>query len=177
MCLRFSLWLALASSRSRIAWAAYSQIRLRIHKAYHGTSVSGLNSIIFPSSFHLYDTILSNMLTKYMTNVRPCTKTRQIIFGLKTVSCRNLSSTPVTVPVTLEEVAARKLGWHNLEMATRALHRDGLVVLQNVIQHSKLDALNKTMVRDALKLQALGDAGPFNYNKVYATSKHLVTPV
>jgi hypothetical protein len=100
-----------------------------------------------------------------------------MISGLKTVPSRNVSSIPITVPVTQEEVAARKLGWHNLELATRALHRDGLVVLQNVIQHSKLDALNRTMVGDALKLQALGDAGPFNYNKGYATPKYLVLPV
>ncbi|THW25382.1 hypothetical protein D6D02_06476 [Aureobasidium pullulans] len=72
---------------------------------------------------------------------------------------------PVTVPVTGEEVAAKKLGWRNLELATRALHRDGLVVLQDTIAHSRLDALSKTMVQDALKLQAQGDAGPFNYNK------------
>jgi hypothetical protein len=65
------------------------------------------------------------------------------------------------------------LGWHNLELATRALHRDGLVVLQDVIEHSKLDHLNTTMIEDALKLQALGDAGPFNYNKGYATSNAL----
>jgi hypothetical protein len=93
------------------------------------------------------------------------TATRYVTLLSMNPSRRSLSSTPVTVPVTPEEVAARKLGWHNLEMATRALHRDGLVVLQDVIEHSKLDALNKTMVRDALKLQALGDAGPFNYNK------------
>jgi hypothetical protein len=134
------------------------------HKACYCTSVQGLNPIIIPSSLHLSDTILSNMLARYITNVRRRTKTRHVTIGLTAVSCRNLSSIPVTVSVAQEEVAARKLGWHNLEMATRALHRDGLVVLQNVIQHSKLDALNKTMVGDALKLQALGDAGPFNYN-------------
>ncbi|KEQ68392.1 hypothetical protein M436DRAFT_58482 [Aureobasidium namibiae CBS 147.97] len=86
-------------------------------------------------------------------------------FGGKSSSRRNLSSSPVTVHITSQEIAARKLGWHNLEMATRALHRDGLVVLQDVIEHSKLDALNSTMIRDAYKLQALGDDGPFNYNK------------
>lgn len=59
---------------------------------------------------------------------------------------------PVTVPVTEEEVAAKKLCWRNVELATRAPHRDGLVVLQDVIAHSKLDALNKIMVQDALKL-------------------------
>jgi hypothetical protein len=105
------------------------------------------------------------MLSRHIFKVRSYTATRYVTLLSMNPSRRSLSSTPVTVPVTPEEVAARKLGWHNLEMATRALHRDGLVVLQDVIEHSKLDALNKTMVRDALKLQALGDAGPFNYNK------------
>lgn len=71
--------------------------------------------------------------------------------------------------MTSAEVAARRLGWLNLETATRALHRDGLVVLQDAIEHSRLDTLNETMVADALKLQALGDNGPFNYNKGYAS--------
>jgi hypothetical protein len=110
------------------------------------------------------------MLLKYLSKVRPSTRIRYMPLGYRTTSRRNLSSTPVTVSVTSEEVVARKLGWHNLELATRALHRDGLVVLQDVIEHSKLDHLNKTMVEDALKLQVLGDAGPFNYNKGYATS-------
>jgi hypothetical protein len=113
------------------------------------------------------------MLSKYMSKVRPSTTIRHIPLRYKTTPRRNLSSTPVTVSVTSEEIAARKLGWHNLELATRALHRDGLVVLQDVIEHSRLDHLNKTMVDDALKLQALGDAGPFNYNKGYATSNKL----
>lgn len=109
------------------------------------------------------------MLSKHIFKVRPYTATRYVTLLSMNPSRRSLSSTPVTVPVTLEEVATRKLGWHNLEIATRALHRDGLVVLQDVIEHSKLDALNKIMVRDALKLQALGDAGPFNYNKGYVS--------
>ena len=123
------------------------------------------------STFHsLFRHTLSEMLSRHIFKVRPYTATRYVTLSNMKSSRRSLSSTPVTVPVTPEEVAARKLGWHNLEMATRALHRDGLVVLQDVIGHSKLDALNKTMVRDALKLQGLGDAGPFNYNKGYVSS-------
>jgi hypothetical protein len=113
------------------------------------------------------------MLSTYMSMIRPYTTIHHITLGCKAFSRRNLSSRPVTVSVTSEEVAAKKLGWHNLELATRALHRDGLVVLQDVIEHSKLDHLNTTMIEDALKLQALGDAGPFNYNKGYATSNAL----
>ncbi|CAD0089668.1 unnamed protein product [Aureobasidium mustum] len=107
------------------------------------------------------------MFPRQILRAAPFTAARHGSFAMRSQSSRKLSSTPITVAVTPEELASRKLGWHNLELATRALHRDGLVVLQDVIEHSKLDALNKTMVRDALKLQALGDDGPFNYNKGY----------
>lgn len=110
------------------------------------------------------------MFSRKILRAAPATSARHGGFGIKSQFARNSSSTPVTVAVTSEELAARKLGWHNLELATRALHRDGLVVLQDAIEHSKLDALNKTMVQDALKLQALGDDGPFNYNKGYVVS-------
>lgn len=87
-----------------------------------------------------------------------------------TISHNALSSTPVSVAVTHEEVSFKRLNWKNLELATRAIHRDGLVVLENVVDHSKLDALNKKMVEDALTLQSAGDASPFNYNKGYDLS-------
>lgn len=57
------------------------------------------------------------------------------------------------------------MSWKNLELATRAFHRDGLVVLEDVIDHAKLDYLNEKMVEDARTLQSLGDASPYNYNK------------
>ena len=41
-------------------------------------------------------------------------------------------------------------------------------MLENVIDHSKLDVLNETMVKDAMILQSAGDKSPFNYNKGYA---------
>ncbi|KAB2580726.1 hypothetical protein BFW01_g6671 [Lasiodiplodia theobromae] len=77
----------------------------------------------------------------------------------------NLPSTPISIKVSKAEVEAGKLGWHNVEIATRALHRDGLVVLEDLIKHENLDKLNKKMVEDAYVLQAMGDDGPFNYNK------------
>jgi hypothetical protein len=76
-----------------------------------------------------------------------------------------LSSQPVTIPVTPEEVSAGSLSWKNLELATRVLHRDGLVVLENVIDHAKLDRLNEQMVVDARILQSAGDNSPHNYHK------------
>ena len=76
-----------------------------------------------------------------------------------------LSSLPISVRVSPKEVSSRSLSWQNLELAVRALHRDGLVVLEDVIDHSKLDFLNVKMVEDARILQSMGDASPFNYNR------------
>ncbi|KAF4817933.1 Kanamycin B dioxygenase [Colletotrichum siamense] len=66
----------------------------------------------------------------------------------------------------------RSIGWpvqrllapRNLELAVRHLHADGLVVVEDVVPHKDLDALNEKMVKDARYLQSLGEKGPFNYN-------------
>ena len=76
-----------------------------------------------------------------------------------------LSSLPIVVQTSQEEVSEGKLTWKNLESAVRALHRDGLVVLENVIEEPQLDTLNKKMVKDALTLQSKGENMPYNYNK------------
>lgn len=78
---------------------------------------------------------------------------------------RSLSSLPITVRVSPHEVSSQSLTWQNLERAARALHRDGLVVLEDVIDHDRLDALNAKMAEDARILQSAGEASPFNYNK------------
>jgi hypothetical protein len=83
---------------------------------------------------------------------------------------RRLSSLPKAVSVSPEERQSGTLSWKNFELATRALHHDGLVVLEDVIPHDKLDFLNKKMVEDALFLQSAGDAMPFNYNKGYTST-------
>lgn len=75
-----------------------------------------------------------------------------------------LSSTPISVVTSAEEVARGSLSQKNLEIAIRALSRDGLVVLENLVDHSILDKLNEKMVKDAYSLQARKDS-PFNYNK------------
>lgn len=76
-----------------------------------------------------------------------------------------LSSFPKVVQVSPEEKSSGRLTWKNLELASRALHHDGLVVLENAISHSKIDILNEKMVADARILQAAGDASPYNYHK------------
>lgn len=76
-----------------------------------------------------------------------------------------LYSLPIAVQASQEEVSERKLTWKNLETVVRALHRDGLVVLENVIEKSKLDNLNKKMVKDVQTLRSKGENMPYNYNK------------
>jgi hypothetical protein len=95
---------------------------------------------------------------------------------------RNLPSYPIAIPVSQQEVSSESLCWQNLERATRALHRDGLVVLEDVIDHARLDALNAKMTEDARVLQSAGDASPYNYNKGFIIllmipmCRHWLTP-
>jgi hypothetical protein len=64
-----------------------------------------------------------------------------------------------------QEVKNWTLDSRNLEKAVRHMHRDGLVVVEDVVPHEDIDILNKKMIEDAHTLQARGDKGPFNYNK------------
>ncbi|OTB01130.1 hypothetical protein M426DRAFT_266632 [Hypoxylon sp. CI-4A] len=75
-----------------------------------------------------------------------------------------LRNTPTIVNPSSTEVQKGFLEARNLEKAVGALHRDGLVVVENVISHDALDHLNKKMVEDARALQDRGEDGPFNYN-------------
>jgi hypothetical protein len=75
-----------------------------------------------------------------------------------------LSSTPISILPTTAELKHGSLSQRNLEIAIRALSRDGLVVLENMVDHAVLDRLNKKTVQDAYELQARKDS-PFNYNK------------
>lgn len=106
-----------------------------------------------------------------MWTLKSARLSRHVASGASTVSVRlfashaNLPSKPISVRVSETEVNAGKLDWRNVEIATRALHRDGLVVLEDLIKHENLDKLNRKMVEDAYVLQAMGDDGPFNYNK------------
>ena len=68
------------------------------------------------------------------------------------------------VQTTKAEATRGELESRNLEKAVGAVHRDGLVVVEDVIPHEILDHLNKKMVQDARALQARGEDGPFNYN-------------
>lgn len=70
-----------------------------------------------------------------------------------------------SIQASKSEVEAGQLAERNLEKAVYALFHDGLVVVENVIDHVHLDALNAKMIQDARYLQSLGEDGPFNYNR------------
>ncbi|KAF1965334.1 phytanoyl-CoA dioxygenase family protein [Bimuria novae-zelandiae CBS 107.79] len=76
----------------------------------------------------------------------------------------SLPSTPISIKPSATEIQNGALSQQNLEIATRALRRDGLVVLEDLIQHSTLDKLNKKMVEDTYELRSRKDS-PFNYHK------------
>ena len=72
---------------------------------------------------------------------------------------------PTAIRASVEEVQRGRLTERNLEIAVRAVLQDGLVVVENAIDHTILHKLNEKMVQDARYLQSLGDQGPFNYNR------------
>lgn len=75
-----------------------------------------------------------------------------------------LQSTPTIIKPSNLETQKGFLEPRNLEKAVGALHRDGLVVVEEAIPHDALDRLNTKMVQDARVLQSRGEDGPFNYN-------------
>lgn len=77
---------------------------------------------------------------------------------------QNTSTEPVRISPTRSEVKAGKLSPQNLEVVIRALHEDGLIVVENVFDHMRLNKLNERMVKDAYELRARKDS-PYNYNK------------
>jgi hypothetical protein len=76
-----------------------------------------------------------------------------------------LLSHPISIRPSKSEIECSKLSPQNLEIAIRCLHRDGLVVIEDVIRHDVLDRLNEKMVQDAFNLQARKDSSPYNYNR------------
>ncbi|KAF9877613.1 phytanoyl- dioxygenase [Colletotrichum karsti] len=85
--------------------------------------------------------------------------------GQKTLaSLTRLPTHPAIIRPSAAEVRDNFLAPRNLELAVRHLYSDGLVVVEDVVPHEDLDALNEKMVKDARYLQSLGDKGPFNYN-------------
>ena len=71
---------------------------------------------------------------------------------------------PIVIRPSEMEIQNQSLDSRNLEKAVRHVHRDGLVVVENIVLHDELDRLNAKMTKDAFMLQAKGKDGPFNYN-------------
>lgn len=84
--------------------------------------------------------------------------------GYATIS-GHLKNRVGSVQASLAERQDGRLTERNLEIAVRHVLRDGLVVVENAIEHDHLDRLNKKMVEDAYYLAGRGEAGPFNYNR------------
>lgn len=77
---------------------------------------------------------------------------------------RYASSYPLTIKPSPDELSDGRLAPRNLEKGVRALHEDGLVVIEDAIPHDDLDRLNVRMVKDSLYLQSRGKDMPYNYN-------------
>ncbi|KAK4198909.1 phytanoyl dioxygenase [Triangularia verruculosa] len=76
---------------------------------------------------------------------------------------RPLNGPHVIRPSQTEQLSGQ-LSPRNFEAAVRHIHRDGLVVVEDVAPLADLDHLNTKMVQDARNLQARGENGPFNYS-------------
>lgn len=70
-----------------------------------------------------------------------------------------------SIKASADEVRQGRLTERNLELAVRHLYEDGLVVVEDVIDHEVLDHLNHKMVEDAMLLSGRGENSPFNYNR------------
>jgi hypothetical protein len=76
----------------------------------------------------------------------------------------SLSSTPLSITPSAAEIKDGQLSQRSLEVAIRAISRDGLVIIEDMIPQEVLDKLNEKMVQDAYELQGR-KSSPFNYNK------------
>lgn len=88
-------------------------------------------------------------------------------YAIRPILQQRLFSTqrlPQVVRPSLKEIDNKRLDERNLEIAVRSVYLDGLVVVEGVVPHEQLDCLNTKMVEDAIRLQARGKDGPFNYN-------------
>lgn len=84
--------------------------------------------------------------------------------GALSVQLGKLTSHPTSIRPSNDEIQEGRLSSRHLEVAIRSLHRDGLVVVENVVPHDSLNRLNKKMVEDAYTLQNKKGDSPYNYN-------------
>ena len=84
---------------------------------------------------------------------------------LRAMGTHTASTQPFAIKASPEEVQNGRLSERHLEQAVYHILKDGLVVVENAIEHKVLDKLNRKMVEDAKYLRTLGEKGPFNYNQ------------
>lgn len=58
------------------------------------------------------------------------------------------------ITLSKEELSTKQIGSHNLQAAIKALHRDGSVANENVVDIAHLDKLNARMLPEAKALYA-----------------------
>ena len=63
-----------------------------------------------------------------------------------------------------QEKRLGRLNQRHVQAALEALHRDGIVAVEDVVDVNAIDTLNARMVRDTRTLVDRGNEGPFNYN-------------
>lgn len=111
--------------------------------------------------------IYCSQVVKHINSAKAAGRVRAAYAPLVRRFCSrpSLRAEPTSIRADPEERASGKLGERNLETAVRHIRKDGLVVVQDVIEHDILDKLNERMVQDALELRSRGGKSPFNYNK------------
>ena len=67
------------------------------------------------------------------------------------------SISPIHITPSAKELHEGKLSPQNIERALYALHFDGLVVVENVIDQAYLNVLNRAMVTDTVHLASVGE--------------------
>ncbi|EEU39363.1 uncharacterized protein NECHADRAFT_94287 [Fusarium vanettenii 77-13-4] len=77
-----------------------------------------------------------------------------LIKGTRSFATVSSTSQLGVVQPSVKEINNLSLDSRNLEKAVRHMHRDGLVVVEDVVPHEHLDLLNKKMVEDANTLLA-----------------------
>lgn len=85
--------------------------------------------------------------------------------GLGPAALGRCASQVVSIQPSATEVREGTLSERNLERAVRHVLQDGLVVVENAVDHDILDRLNAKMVADAAVLRDMKDKSPYNYNK------------
>ncbi|KAM0748325.1 hypothetical protein T439DRAFT_304717 [Meredithblackwellia eburnea MCA 4105] len=93
---------------------------------------------------------------------------RTIAFSSHRRMLATLSKVPspsvTTINPSALERSAGKLSPRNQQTALEALHRDGLLMLEDMVDHDHLDKLNVRMIEDAYTLRDRKDS-PYNYNR------------